>query len=102
MQSIADILGRRSMRGRLFQPLIRISTTQASTPWYARRMFDIQDIQVLNMSFVMGQTFVGAFKAGTSGELSIFVNERMVSSNGVTVDLYRDNRGSAIVSIEKF
>jgi len=101
IQSIADTLGRRSMRGRLFQPLIRISTSQALIPWYSRRIFDV-DLQVLNMSFVMGQTFVGAFKAGTSGELSIFVNERMISADGVTVDLYKDNRGSAIVSIEEF
>jgi hypothetical protein len=89
-KSIEVALFRRSMRARWFQPLIRIS------------QFPRSEVQVLNMSFVAGHTFAGSFTAGLDGELFLFVNEIMVSKDGVTTDFYENNRGRAVVTIERF
>jgi hypothetical protein len=88
LQNIEAMIGRRSMRGRLFQPLIRISNASLSK------------VQTLNMSHAAGRTFVGVFTAGLNGELFFFVNERMISINGVTTEFYTNNRGSATVELD--
>jgi hypothetical protein len=89
LQNFKNMVGRRSMRGRLFQPLLRIASPTRS------------EVQVLNVSHIAGRTFVGVFTAGLDGELFLFVNERMISMKGVTTKLYEDNRGSASVEIER-
>ena len=91
-KSIKVSLFRRSMQARWFQVLIRISQDPNS------------EVQVLNMSFVDGHRFAGSFTAGLNGELFLFVNEIMVSilKFGVTTDFYKNNRGGAVVTIERF
>jgi hypothetical protein len=95
-KSIEVTFFRRSMRARWFQPLVRIS------------QFSNSEVQLLNMSFVAGHTFAGSFTAGLDGELFLFVNEIMgsmdgvISMDGVTTDFYKNNRGRAVVTIERF
>jgi len=60
------------------------------------------EIQALNMYGVTDRTFVGAFTAGLDGAVFLFVNETMISRNGVTAEFYKNNRGSATVKIERF
>jgi hypothetical protein len=83
-------IARRSISGRWFQPIVRI--------WGVSN-----EVHVLNINSVNGQTFVGTFTAGIDGTLFLFVNDLMYSHcEGVSTGAYKDNRGSATVRIERF
>jgi uncharacterized protein (DUF2235 family) len=87
---ISEIALRRSVNGRWFQPIvIIIAKPNAET-------------QVLEMRNIGGSTFVGAFIAGRTGPLFLSVNEAMISSYGWTDEFYKNDRGSAKVTIERY
>jgi hypothetical protein len=54
------------------------------------------------MRNIGGSTFVGAFIAGRTGPLFLSVNEAMISSYGWTDEFYKNDRGSAKVTIERY
>jgi hypothetical protein len=87
---IAGIVQRRAVGGRWFQPPARI---------LAGKQYETQGLEMRNIG---GSIFVGAFTAGISGQLFLFVNDAMISWHGWTDEFYRNNRGSAKVKIERY
>jgi uncharacterized protein (DUF2235 family) len=87
-QNLQGTLRRRSITARLFQPLVRISSLGRG------------EIQALDVEQIAERRFVGTFSANRDGELFLFVNDTVISSQGVTTNYYRGNSGTAKIIIE--